>query len=263
MKKWMWVLPLCGVLSLPAVAGCFMGETDDSEWIEHTITFSSPLKLDYNTRNWDDIHHFQFDFGYEEILNPRSFRVEAELVSPITEKQSISGRLKGSNSANGSSLNPGQGFYMNLNDKQYFDRLAEGRIHLGLARTGSDEVLYLKNITARFCGEPVVVGEKVFVEANKHAMGNGWGEMLTQAVDADVTYSLTVLGSAADGDNQAFDGVNVDYVDPRSRTRHVQSIVEGKETFVHTDGHVRFFYVTDTQENIGGHTVVLKRVNLD
>ncbi len=205
------VIPACLFFSANVfateVGGCFSNDTDGSEWLSKTISFSTPLVIDYNSSSWDDIHQFYFDFDADNVLNPRSFSVEGDLVNPLTEHQSITGRLEGHSSANGGSLNPGNRFYMNLNNVIYFDKLEEGNIHLGLGRTGSSEIVKLHSLTAKFCGIRVIEGQTAFVDATKHALGSTDNYAKPFSVEPEVTYVLTVDGAASDGMNRKLGGV--------------------------------------------------------
>ena len=48
-----------------ASSGCYMGETDGSQWLESIIEPDKPLFIDYNTSTWGEIEKFDFDFGYD------------------------------------------------------------------------------------------------------------------------------------------------------------------------------------------------------
>ncbi|WP_413111952.1 hypothetical protein [Thaumasiovibrio sp. DFM-14] len=258
------VIPVFLWVSTPVLAqGCFDGETDGSEWFSKTIHYPTPLVIDYQSSVWDDIHHLFFDFDVDKVDNPRSFRVTGELNQPITERQSIWGRLEGWSGGTGGSLYPGQSFHMNLNLPQYFEKLEDGEILLGLGRSGSMEHVELNSLTATFCGVRVLDGQTVFVDATQHALGSVDGAAMSWPVEPQVTYVATVSGNASDGQNRKLAGVSVQYNDPRARANVVKNMIPDQPTYIHSEGELRFFYVSETDENTGGYTVSLKRVNLD
>lgn len=245
-------------------AACYTNDSDNSEWISQTLEFNQPLSIDYNSSSWNNIHQFLFDFGHDEILNPRSFSVTATLANPTAENQSISGILENSNGANGGSVNAGRTeMRMNLNDDRYFTELNNGKINLGLGRTGSNEQLDLISITAKFCGEVVTHGEEIVLDANEYNLGNGNGLVKTHFVDADTTYVATATGTATDGNGNTISSLGVNYVDSRTNKNMTQQLTTASEVYFNSNGEVRFFYITDTDNNTGGHTVQLKRVNLE
>lgn len=268
MNKFFFVALSCAIASVPTVAqagkGCFSGETDGSQWLEKTIELNPGAIINYNSSRYGDVQSFVFDFGHEEIENPRSFSLRAVLASPTTEVQSVWGVLENANGLSGGSVNAGRNeLYTNLNNEQYFNVLKTGKINLGLGRTGSNETLEITKITARFCGVVVNTGDSVTVDANKYNFGTDYtAETLVHFLEADTTYRVEVNGTAIDGNGNVIPAVNVNYVDPRKSQNITSQLVSGSESFIHSNGKISLFYSTDTS-NRGGHTVTFSRVNLD
>lgn len=245
-----------------ASTGCYWGETDGSEWLESVVVPHPPLFIDYNTSSWSQIESFHFDFGHERVDNPRGFSVRVQLADKTTEAMSTSGVLEGSNSSSGGSNREGTSeLYMNLNGSNYFERLTEGKIHLGLGRTGSNERIEVVKVTAKFCGIPVADG--VFVDAAENNLVGSSGQKVTHYIDADTTYRVSASGEASDETGNSIVTVALNYVDSRNAENRTVQLSAANEQYIHSDGTVDLFYSVDSQSNIGGHTVKFERVNLD
>ncbi|CEO41938.1 hypothetical protein [Photobacterium kishitanii] len=247
-----------------ASTGCFNGETDGSQWIEQTINLNPSVIIDYNSSRWSDVKSFKFNFGDNEIENPRSFSITATLATPTTENQSVYGVLENENGASGGSVNANRTeLYMNLNNDIYFNSLKTGKINLGLGRTGSHEKLEITKITASFCGVVIANGNSVTVDAATHNLRSADGEALVHYVDAETTYRAEISGLATDGKGNTIESITVNYIDPRKNKNVTQTLVDNNEYYIHSDGKLFLFYTNDSDRNTGGHTVKFSRVNLD
>lgn len=244
-----------------ASGGCFYNSTDGSQWFESVIVPSSPLLIEYNNGSWDYIEKFDFDFGHYKIENPRSFSVEVLLAKPTTEAMSISGILENVNSANGGSNHANSdNLHMNLNNDIYFSRLVDGKLQMGLGRTGSNEVIKITQVTARFCGVAVVEGVKLNAVDNN--IGVELGEFFEHNIDSDTTYRVTISGEVIDENGNKITSVGINYIDPRdNKNKNLQLTQE--EQYIHTDGKVALYYAIGSHENVGGHNVKFERVNLN
>ncbi|CAH6836046.1 conserved exported hypothetical protein [Vibrio chagasii] len=245
-----------------ASSGCYFGETDGSQWLESVIEPNKPLLINYNTSAWNEIEKFDFDFGYDKIENPRGFSVEVLLANHTTEAMSISGILEGESGASGGSNNAGRiELHMNLNSDRYFSRLVDGKLNLGLGRTGSNETIEVIKVTARFCGLPVQEG--VAVSASDHNILAGNAQPLSHFIDADTTYRVSATGSATDENGNAITAVSINYIDSRNSENSTLQVNTGEEFYLHSNGKVSLYYATESSQNTGGHTVKFERVNLD
>ncbi|WP_341664218.1 hypothetical protein [Vibrio sp.] len=241
--------------------------SSDCQWLESVIEPSTPLVIDYDTNHlygnneWDTIKKFNFDFGYDKVENPRSLSVRVYLAKPTTEAMSISGELEGANGSNGGSNRAGRTeLHMNLNDTRYFSRLRDGKLHLGLGRSGSVEPIEVVKMTAKFCGVPV---QGVSLNPTDNNVLLGAGEPLTHYIDADTTYRVSIQGEAADENGNIISSVSVNYVDPRNSKNTTLQLNTNDEFYVHSGGKVSLYYAVNSAEFTGGHTVKFERVNLD
>lgn len=245
-----------------ASTGCYMGDTDGSEWLESVVVPETPLFIDYNSSSWDQVEAVNFDFGHQRVDNPRGFTLRVQLAEPTTEAMTLWGRLEGESGASGSSNMEGRiELYTNLNNERYFSRLTEGKIHLGIGRTGSNERIEVVKMTARFCGIPVVEGISVSAAEN-NVLGN-YGQVLTHYIDADTTYRVSASGEASDEMGNSISTVALNYIDGRNAENRTVQLGTSEEQYIHSEGTVNLFYAIDSKSNTGGHSVKFERVNLD
>ncbi|MGF1696540.1 hypothetical protein L4C54_12770 [Vibrio lamellibrachiae] len=247
-----------------ANTGCFSSDSDGSQWFKHEIVPTSPIVIDYNTNNWDDVEKFSLDFGHYNIEDARSFSIRVKLKERTTEAMSISGRLEGENGANGGSNNANRDeLLMHLNSARYFDRLEDGRLLLGLGRTDSYEAIEVVKFTAEFCGVAIPDADGIQVNAINNNIGAGNGEFNIHYIDSDTTYRVIASGEARDENDNIISSVSVNYVDPRDQQNKTLQLNTNEEFYINTNGIVSLYYAIDSFENTGGHNVRFERVNLD
>ncbi|WP_413111953.1 hypothetical protein [Thaumasiovibrio sp. DFM-14] len=253
-------------LLIAMLTGCQSDHTEEDESdltpLESTVTFPTPLTLGYESTQWADIEKIYFDFGHVAIDSPTELSLNIELASPLTQRQTITAELKTQEIALGTEVSQGSQFTMELNHPVYFDAVREGHMTIGLGRMGAAEPLLIKRITARVTGSVPPTDDTLFVDPAYHTLGQPNAELKTYYVSPAMTYRVQLQGETVDSQGYSVQGLGARYFDPSAQVNKVQTVMPHQDAFIHTDGEVSFFYMSEDQPHRGGFTVIIDKANL-
>ncbi|MGF1687145.1 hypothetical protein L4C36_10685 [Photobacterium japonica] len=234
-----------------------------TESLVETVAYVTPVPVGYDSVAWEDVHKVFFDFKHLAIEHPQSFTVEITLANALTEDQSFTGLLKGVPVSAEATTAQGMNITLSLNDPVYLDALRQGRVTLGIGRTGSTELLHIKKIKATLVAQPVEAEKDAYdlrVDSRRYVLGR---ERLHHQVAPGVVYAVSAVelgNTLSEGGMNRRDSLLsrellVRYFDPKTKQWMVSVLASDLPVMVKTAGEMAFFVVGTNQASDFGVTI--------
>ena len=234
-----------------------------TESLVETVAYVTPVPVGYDSVAWEDVHKVFLDFKHLAIEHPQSFTVEITLTSALTEDQSFTGLLKGVPVSAGETTARGMNITLSLNDPVYLDALRQGRVTLGIGRTGSTELLHIKQIKATLVAQPVEAEKDAYdllVDSRRYVLGR---ERLHHQVASGVVYAVSAVAhgnTSSEGDMTRSESVPnrellVRYFDPKAKQWVMTVLASDQPVMVKTAGEMAFFVVGTSHMSDFGVTI--------